>query len=170
MISKKMAEELSKLINDELYSSYLYLSMASHSDSLGLKGLSNWFHVQVQEEIYHAQKFYKYVLNQGEKVILETIAKPPSDFKSPLDLFEKTLEHERSVTLSVNRVFDLAKKENDNATSIMLQWFVTEQIEEEANASEIIQQLKLIGNDGSGLFMIDNQLSSRTFTTPESTS
>ncbi len=170
MISKKMAKELDKRINEEIYSSYLYLSMSAYSGSQGLKGFSNWFNVQVQEELFHAQKIYKYVLDQGEKVILDTIAKPPSDFKSPLDLFEKTLEHERYVTSSVNRVLDLAKKENDNATSIMFQWFVTEQIEEEANANEIIQQLKLIGDNGSGLFMIDNQLSSRTFTTPESTS
>ncbi len=166
MISKKMTKELNKRINEELYSAYLYLSMAGHSEDTGLKGFANWFGIQVQEEIAHAQKFHRYVVDQGEKVALEAIAKPLSEFKSPLDLFEKTLEHEKLVTNNINNVLELAKKENDNATAIMLQWFVTEQIEEEASANEIIQQLKLIGKDGGGLFMMDKQLATRTFTPP----
>ncbi len=166
MISKKIAKILNKRINEELYSAYLYMSMASYSDFKGLKGFVNWFNVQIEEELTHAKKFYQYVIDQGERVILDTIEKPPSNFKSPLDLFEKTLEHEKLVTSSINKALEIAKQEKDNATSIMLQWFVTEQIEEMASANDIIQQLKLVGSDGSGLFMIDKQLSTRTFTPP----
>ncbi len=162
MISKSITEALNKRINEELYSSYLYMSMASHSHTLGLKGFANWFEIQAQEEMLHAQKFYHYVLDQGEKVILDAIDKPPSDFKSPIDLFEETLDHENKVTAAINQVVELAAKENDHATSIMLQWFVTEQIEEVATTNDIIQQLKLVGSDGSGLYMIDRQLATRT--------
>lgn len=162
MISKKMTEMLNKRINEEIYSSYLYLSMAAHSNVIGLKGFANWFQVQAQEEMTHAIKFYNYVLDQGAKVILDTIAKPPSEFDSTLDLFEKTLAHEEIVTEEINKVVQYAKEENDNATFIMLQWFVTEQIEEVSSTNDIIQQLKLVGNDGSGLFMVDRQLATRT--------
>ena len=166
MISKKMASALNEHLNKELYSSYLYLSMQAYCENAGLKGLSNWFNVQVQEEIFHAQKFYKYILNQGEKVILEVIEKPQSKFNSTFDLFEKTLKHEKEVTSRINRLVDLAKKEKDHATDGMLQWFVSEQVEEETSANDIIQQLKLIGKDGSGLFMLDKELGQRVFTPP----
>ncbi len=166
MISKKMAKALNDHLNKELYSSYLYLSMQAYCENAGLKGLANWFNVQVQEEIFHGQKVYKYILDQGEQVILEAIEKPENKFKSTFDLYEKTLRHEQNVTARINKLVDLAKKENDHATEGMLQWFVSEQVEEETSVNDIIQQLKLIGKDGSGLFMLDRELGQRTFTPP----
>ncbi|MFQ6103950.1 MAG: ferritin [Candidatus Glassbacteria bacterium] len=166
MISKKMTEALNKRINEEIYSAYLYLSMASHATVIGLKGFASWFQIQVREELFHAQKIYNYVLDQDTKVTLGAIAKPPANFKSPTELFEKTLAHEKGVTAAINKVVDLARQEKDHATEAMLQWFVTEQVEEEAMANDVLQQLKLVGTDGSGLFMIDRQLATRTFTPP----
>ncbi|MFA5928920.1 MAG: ferritin [Candidatus Margulisiibacteriota bacterium] len=166
MISKKMTEAINDQIVAELYSAYLYLSMESYAKFVGLKGTATWFRVQAMEEFTHADKFFKYVLDQGGRVVLGAIAKPDSDFKSALDVFERTLAHEKIVTSRINKLATLAQKENDHASSAMLQWFITEQIEEEANPSEIIQQLKLLGKDGSGLFMIDQQLAARVFVPP----
>jgi ferritin len=161
MISKQMAEALNDHLNKELYSAYLYMSMSSHSHHTGLKGFANWFSVQVQEELLHVQRAYGYLLDQGTKVILEAIDKPPTEFKSALDLFETTLNHEKQVTARINELVGLANKENDYATSNMLQWFVGEQVEEETSVGDIIQRLKLVGNDGTGLLMIDKELSAR---------
>jgi ferritin len=166
MISKKMAATLNEHLNYEFFSSYVYVSMASHAQHIGLKGFAHWFRIQVQEELIHVQKFYNYILDQGEKVILEAIEKPQNEFESPLALYEITLGHERQVTARINKVASFAKEENDHATSAMLQWFITEQVEEEAAVSDIIQQLKLVGNSGSGLFMIDKELAARVLTVP----
>jgi ferritin len=162
MISKQMAEVLNDHLNKELYSAYLYMSMSSHAHHIGLKGFANWFNIQVQEELLHVQRAYHYLLDQGAKVILEAIDKPPTDFKSALDLFETTLNHEKQVTARINDLVGIANKENDYATANMLQWFVDEQVEEETTADDIIRKLKLVGNDGTGLFMIDKELSART--------
>jgi ferritin len=161
MISKQMAEALNDHLNKELYSAYLYMSMSSHSHHIGLKGFANWFDIQVQEELLHVQRAYGYLLDQGTKVILEAIDKPPTEFKSAVDLFETTLNHEKQVTARINELVGLANKENDYATSNMLQWFVGEQVEEETSVGDIIQRLKLVGNDGTGLLMIDKELSAR---------
>ena len=169
MLSKNIQSELNRQINAEFYSAYLYLSMESWANAQGLKGFANWFHVQYQEELFHAEKQYKYVNDQGAQVILAAIAQPPSDFESPVKVFEQTLSHEQSVTASINKISSAARTENDHATEIMLQWFVTEQIEEEANVNDILQQLKLIGGEGSGLFMIDRQLATRVFVPPVTT-
>ncbi len=165
MISKQMAEALNDHLNKELYSAYLYMSMSSHADHIGLKGFANWFNVQVQEELLHVQRAYHYLLDQGTKVILEAIDKPPTEFKSALDLFEATLNHEKQVTARINDLVGLANKENDYATSNMLQWFVGEQVEEETSVGDIIRKLKLVGNDGTGLLMIDKELSARILVT-----
>ena len=164
MLSKKMAEALNGQINKEMYSAYLYLAMSAYSEHQGLKGFANWFNVQYQEEMTHAMKIYSYVQDQGAQVKLLTIEEPPVDFGTPLDMFEKTLAHEQFVTKSINELVDLALKEKDHATQIFLQWFVTEQIEEEANDNEIIDRLKLVGKDGHGIFMIDKELGARVFT------
>ena len=166
MISKKIEEALNQQINKEIYSAYLYQSMSAHTAFLGLKGFANWFAIQVQEELSHAQKIYDYVNDQGGKVKLMAIEKPPSEFESPLDMFEKTLAHEKFVTKSINELVDLAVKENDYATQIFLQWFITEQIEEESNDNDIISKLKFIGKDGNGLLMLDKELGVRIFTPP----
>ena len=166
MISKKMTDALNLQINKELYSAYLYLAMSAHAQDIGLKGFANWFFIQVQEEMSHAQKIYNYVFEQNQKVVLDEIKKPPADFASPLDMFQKTLEHEQFVTKSINELVALAKEENDYATEIFLQWFVTEQIEEEGNDNEIIDKLKYIGDNGNGLLMLDKELGVRTFVAP----
>jgi len=159
-----MVKALNEQINKELYSAYLYLSMSAHSTFVGLNGFANWFMVQYQEEMVHVMKIYDYVNDQGGQVKLMAIAEPPAEFGSPLDMFEKTLKHERFITKCINDLVDLAVKENDHATNIFLQWFVTEQIEEEANDNDIISKLKLVGKEGNGLFMVDKELAARMFT------
>ena len=166
MLSERMTEALNKQINNEIYSAYLYLSMSAHSTFVGLKGFANWFMVQYQEEMVHAMKIYDYINAQGGQVKLMAVAQPPTEFGSPLEMFEKTLEHEKFVTKCINDLVDLAIKEKDHASNIFLQWFVTEQIEEEANDNEIISKLKLVGKEGNGLFMIDKELTARVFTPP----
>ena len=164
MLSERMTEALNKQINNEIYSAYLYLSMSAYSTFIGLKGFANWFIVQYQEEMVHAMKIYDYINDQGGQVKLMAVAQPPTKFGSPLGMFEKTLEHEKFVTKCINDLVDLAIEEKDHASNIFLQWFVTEQIEEEANDNEIISKLKLVGKEGNGLFMIDKELAARVFT------
>ena len=158
-----MAEALNDQINKEMYSAYLYLAMSAYSEHQGLKGFANWLHVQYQEETEHAMKIYHYLQEQGNPVKLAAIEQPPEEFGSPLEMFEKVLSHEQFVTKSINGLVDLSLQEKDYATQIFLQWFVTEQIEEESNANEIIDALKLIGDQGNGLFMFDKELGGRTF-------
>jgi ferritin len=166
MLSEKMSEALNGQLNKEIYSAYLYLSMSAYSTYIGLKGFANWFMVQYQEETVHAMKIYDYINSQGGQVKLLAIAQPPAEFESPLDMFAKTLEHEKFVTKCINDLVDLAIEEKDHATNIFLQWFVTEQIEEEANDNEIISKLKLVGEKGDALLMIDRELAARVFTPP----
>jgi ferritin len=166
MLSKKMEEALNEQINKEMYSAYLYMSMSAHSTNAGLLGFANWFMVQYKEEMEHAMKIYDYVNNQGGRVKLKTIEEPLSTFKDAMDMFQKTLKHEQFITKSINELVDLAFKERDHATQIFLQWFVTEQIEEEGNDNDIIAKLKLAGDEGNGLFMIDKELSARVYVSP----
>ncbi len=166
MLSKKMEKALNEQINKEMYSAYLYMSMSSFSTNKGLPGFANWFMVQYKEEMEHAMKIYDYVNSQGGKVKLMTIDEPPSDFKDPMDMFQKTLKHEKYVTQCINELVDLSIKEKDYATQIFLQWFVTEQIEEEGNDNEIISKLELAGSKGNGLFMIDKELGTRVYSPP----
>jgi len=166
MLSEKMVMKLNYQINRELYSAYLYLSMASYADSEGLSGFANWFKIQAKEEEYHAEKMYNYVNQQGRRVVLEAIEQPQTDFTSMVDLFEQTLKHEKVVTSLINGLVKLAREENDYATESFLQWYVTEQVEEEANPAEMIQKLKYIGKDGRGLLMLDKELAARIFTPP----
>jgi len=166
MISKKMTAALNNHMNIELYSAQLYLSMSSYSNYLGLKGGANWFMVQYQEEMVHFMKFYSYLNSQGEHVQLGPIKATPSEWKSLLDIFEQTLTHEQYITKCINDLIELAVKEKDHATQIFLQWFITEQIEEEENDREIIAKLKLIGDNGQGLLMLDNELGTRVFVPP----
>ncbi|NQS90073.1 ferritin [Patescibacteria group bacterium] len=166
MLSENMIKRLNRQMNREIYSGYLYVGMAAYATELGAAGVANWFTVQMQEEMSHARKFYDYVNQQGGRVRLEAIEEPPQDFSSITDLFEKTLDHEKIVTALINDLVVLAQKEKDKATETFLQWFVTEQVEEEANPTEILQKLKLAGGEGPGLFMIDNELSQRVYTPP----
>ncbi|MGA7826845.1 MAG: ferritin [Geobacteraceae bacterium] len=169
MISKKMVQTLNKQVNNEIYSAYLYLSMSSYTNYIGLKGAANWFMVQYQEEMVHAMKIYDYVNSQGNHAQLTAIAAPPTEFGTLLSMFEQTLKHEQFITNCINELMDLAIKEKDHATQIFLQWFVTEQIEEEGNDNDIIAKLKLIGDSPQGLMMVDKDLAARVFTPPAAT-
>ncbi len=161
MISKKMADALNGQVNKEFYSSYLYLSMAAWSQAKNLKGFANWFSIQAQEELGHALKFFKYLEDQGATIRLQAIDAPTATFASPTAVFEATLKHEQFITESIHKLVDQAVAEKDHATQIMLQWFVTEQVEEEANAMDIVQKLKLVGDDPRGLFLVDRELAQR---------
>ncbi|MBJ6723248.1 ferritin [Geomesophilobacter sediminis] len=166
MLKKKVSEALNKHLNKEMYSANLYLSMSSFAGSIGFKGTANWFMVQYQEEMVHAMKFYNYINSHGEHVQMAAMAAPPATFKGLLDLFEQTLKHEMSITSALNDLLDLALTEKDHATNIFLQWFITEQIEEEENDRDIIGKLKLIGDNGQGLLMLDSELGTRVFVPP----
>jgi len=166
MLSKRMLEALNAQINAECYSAYLYLAMAAYAESINLKGFANWFRVQNQEETFHVMKFFGFVIDRRGSVELKAIEAPPSTWDSPLAVFEATLKHEQHVTSLVNRLMDLAQEERDNATHSLLQWFINEQVEEEAAADEIVQKLKLIGNEPSGLYLLDRDLATRTFVPP----
>ena len=161
MLKESIEKALNKQINWELYSAYLYLSMAAYFDSINLKGFSHWMRMQFQEELNHAMKLFDYVSERGGRVVLEAIEKPPSEWKSPLDAFEAVYNHEVKVTGLINELVELALKERDHATYNMLQWFVNEQVEEEASADEIVQKLRLVGDEGRAIFMIDRELAQR---------
>ncbi|MDD5361295.1 MAG: ferritin [Ignavibacteria bacterium] len=166
MISKKLEDAINSQINKEFYSAYFYLAMSAYCSTKDLDGFANFFYVQYQEETSHAMKFYHFVLDRGGNVVLTKIDTPPADFKSPLDVFERTLEHEQFVTKSINELLDLATKENDHASASFLKWYVDEQVEEEATVTKLVNKMKLIGNDIGGLFIIDNELKARVFTPP----
>lgn len=166
MLSEKMQEALNTQINKEIYSAYLYLSMAAYCESINLKGLSNWMTIQVQEELSHAQKFFNYLPERGGKVNLQPIDGPETEWDSPLAVFKHVYEHEQMVTGLINGLVKLAREEEDYATESFLKWFVDEQVEEESSASEVVEKLKLAGDRGSGLFMLDRELGTRVFTPP----
>ena len=170
MLSKKLQDALNKQLNAELYSSYLYLSMSAYFENLNLEGFANWMYIQAQEEAFHAKKFYDFINQRGGRVILAKIDAPPNEWDSPLAVFENTLNHEQKVTGLINNLVEVAIKQHDHATNIFLQWFVTEQVEEEEGANSILQKLKLLGGDNNGLFMIDRELAQRSpvMTIPES--
>jgi ferritin len=166
MLNANIAIALNAHLNKELYSANLYLNMSSAAAAMGFRGSATWFMVQYQEEMAHFMKFYTYINSQGEQAVIKDMAAPPSSFASLLDMFEKTLQHEQAITRWINELTELAVSEKDHATQIFLQWFITEQIEEEENDREIIAKLKLIGDNGYGLLMFDNELGTRVFVPP----
>lgn len=161
MIEKKIEDAINHQINREFYSAYLYLSMASYFESINLKGFAHWMQVQSKEEIGHGMRLYKHLIERGERVIMQQIEAPSSEWKTPLDVFEATYKHEKAVTEMINKLVNLAKAEKDHATEVMLQWFVNEQVEEEASADEIQQKLKLVDDKAQGLSIIDHELAQR---------
>jgi len=166
MLKSIIEKAINKQINAELWSAYLYLSMSAYFQSINLKGFANWMWVQAREEVTHAMRLYHHVVDRSGRVILTAIDKVPTEWKSPLDAFEDTYKHEVKVTSLINDIADLAMKEKDHTTINMLQWFINEQVEEEATADEIRQRLKMVGKDSSALFMIDQELGARIFTPP----
>lgn len=162
MLSNKMLKALNTHLNEELYSSYLYLSMAAYFEARNLKGFSNWMRIQSAEENLHGMKFFNYILQKGGKVTLTQINAPKVEWKGIPEVFADTLKHEQKITGLINKLVEAAIAEKDYATHTFLQWFVTEQVEEEANVEEIIQKIEMIGDNKSGLYMLDNELGSRT--------
>lgn len=170
MLKDKLQKELNKQINKEIFSSYLYLSMAAYFETLTLKGFANWMYVQSQEELTHAMRIFKYVIDKGGKVELAAMEAPKKEWKNTLDAFEASYEHEKFITKSIDDLVTLAIEEKDYATQRMLDWFVNEQVEEETNVTEIIEKIKLTGMQNTGLLFIDKELQSRSFTYPVKTS
>ncbi len=166
MISKKLEEAINYQINRELYSEYYYLSMASYFNSVGLSGFENFFLIQVEEERFHAMKLYRFLNEKGGRVNLQAIEAPKTEFNSALEVFELAYDHEKLVSKLINDLMDLAIKENDHAAKNHLNWFVEEQVEEEASMETTLSKLKLIGGEGHGLLMLDNELAQRVFTPP----
>ena len=161
MIKSKIEKAINEQINAELYSSYLYLSMAAYFASENRNGMARWMQVQAQEEVKHAMKFYGYVYEKGGKVTLKGIESPPTEWKSPLDVFENAYNHEVKVTGLINDLVKLARSEDDIATENFLMWYIDEQVEEEASADAIVQKLKFIKESANGLYMLDRELGHR---------
>jgi ferritin len=161
MLSEKVQTALNNQMIAELYSAYLYLSMSAYFEHINLEGFAHWMYIQAQEEALHAKKFYDFINRRGGRVTLKQIDAPPSDWESPLAVFEDTLNHERKVTGLINDLVNTALAEQDHATQIFLQWFVTEQVEEEESAENILNKLQLLGDSKQGLFMIDRELGQR---------
>jgi len=166
MLSTKMQEALNAQINAEYYSSYLYLSMAAHCQAINLEGFAAWLRIQADEEMIHAMKLYDFVLERNGRVTLTAIEAPPTEWATPLAVFEATYAHELEVTRRINKLVDLAIAESDHATNTFLQWFVNEQVEEEASADAVVQKLKLLAGAPGGLFMLDQELGQRPAATP----
>jgi ferritin len=161
MISKKMVDRINEQINREMYSGYLYLAMSARMQEAGYKGVGNWLTIQYHEEMFHAMKFYTYIQDQGAAVELKALAKPEFKETTVKDIFQHALEHEKSVTQSIREIMDLALEEKDYATQELAQWYVKEQVEEEKNASEILQTVDLVGNSAQGIFLLNVELGKR---------
>ncbi|MBN1834244.1 MAG: ferritin [Spirochaetales bacterium] len=161
MISKKMQDAINEQINKEMYSSYLYLSMAAQAEDWNLKGFANWLEKQADEESEHAEKLYEHLVDRSGRVLLKAIDGPPTEWKSPLAMFEEVYAHEQKVTAMIHNLVALSRSENDYASEVMLHWFVSEQVEEEANSSEIVERLKRIKDSSNGLMMLDRSLGER---------
>lgn len=161
MLSKPIQDAMNEQIKNELYSAYLYLSMAAHFESTNLPGFAHWMKIQATEEIKHGMKFFEYINERGGKVTLKTIEQPPLEFKTPLDIFKMASKHEQKVTGTIHKLYELALKENDYPSQVMLQWFIKEQVEEEKSAESIIEQLKMAGDSSAALLMADRQFAAR---------
>jgi ferritin len=163
MLSEKMQAAMNKQINAELHSAYIYLSMAAYFEAQNLKGFANWMRVQFQEEQVHAMKFYDFINERRGRVLLEPIAAVPTEWASALAVFENALAHEQKVTGMIHNLMDLALKEKDHAAASFLKWFVDEQVEEEASADEVVQQLKMVGDASAVMFLLDREMAQRQF-------
>lgn len=166
MISPKLQDAINAQINAEFWSAYLYLSMAMHFEAEGHAGLANWFKIQFKEEQAHAEIFMNYLNSRGGRVVLKPIADVPTSWANPLDAFEATLAHEEKVTALINGIYAIAEAEHDYATCNKLDWFVSEQVEEEETARGLIDRFKLIGDNGLALYTVNQELATRTYTVP----
>lgn len=161
MISPKMQDALNTQINLEQFSAQLYLAMSAHCDALSFKGFAHWLRVQASEETAHAMKLIAFLLDRHGKLELQPIPAPPTGFGSVIQVFEKTLEHEKGITARINALFELARAEKDYASEITLQWYVTEQVEEESNVGQIVDHLRAVGDQGGGIWYLDSRMGKR---------
>lgn len=161
MLGKAVQDAMNEQITNELYSAYQYLAMAAYCESENLPGFAHWMRTQSQEETAHAMRFYDFILDRNGRVVLQAIDQPVIEFGSPLEVFERALDHERKVTAMINDLYGLAVRENDYASQTFLQWFVTEQVEEEKNAGDVVETLKMIGEKSEALFLLDRELGRR---------
>lgn len=166
MISNKVCKALNDQVNAEMFSSYLYLSMSAWFSERSLSGFASWMRIQAQEELSHAMKIYDYILERGGKIELEAIEQPESKWKSVVDVVGEVAKHEAKVTGLVNDLVDVALSKKDHAANIFLQWFVAEQVEEEASVGEVLERVKMIDGDSAGMFAMDMELGKRVFTAP----
>ena len=166
MLDPKIEKAFNGQLNAEMYSAYLYLAMAAHFEAINLKGFANWMRCQVQEETVHVMKFYDFILERNGKVALTVIEGPPTTWDLPVAVFESAYAHEQKVTGLINALVDLASEVRDHASQAFLQWFVTEQVEEEASADGVVQKLKLVADAPGGLFILDQELAQRVVTLP----
>lgn len=166
MISPKIQDAINAQINAEFWSAYLYLAMGMHFEAEGRTGIANWFRIQFKEEQAHAEIFINYLLSRGGRVVLKPIEEVPASWASPLAAFEATLAHEEKVTALINNLYALAESEHDYATRGKLDWFVSEQVEEEETANQLVERLRLIGNDNLALYMLDQELATRVYNVP----
>ena len=166
MIPKKVEAALNEQLRDELQAAYLYLAMSADCEAQSFPGFAAWLRTQWQEEIGHAMKFYRFILDRDGRVELKDLKAPPASFGSPKAVFDSALENERQVTQSINALYDLVQKEKDFSSQALLDWFVTEQVEEEATVSQIVDDLKRVGDNGEGLFILDKELGQRGPRTP----
>ncbi len=161
MLGKAIQDAMNEQMRNEFYSGYQYLSMAAYCESENLPGFAHWMRAQAREEIEHAMKFYDFILDRSGRVVLGAIEEPVVEFGSPLEVFERALEHEQRVTAMINDLYGLAVSESDYASQTFLQWFVTEQVEEEKNAGDVVETLKMIGDKSEALFLLDRELGRR---------
>ncbi len=161
MISPKMQAALNTQINLEQFSAQLYLAMSAHCDGLSFKGFAHWLRIQAGEETAHAMKLIQFVLDRNGKLELHPIPAPPTEFGGVIQVFEKTLEHEKGITAKINALFELARAERDYASEITLQWYVTEQVEEESNVGQIVDHLRAVGEQGGGIWYLDSRMGKR---------
>jgi ferritin len=161
VLGKAVEDAMNEQIKNEFYSAYQYLSMAAYCESENLPGFAQWMRTQAQEETEHAMKFYNFILDRNGRVVLQGIESPLVEFGSPLEVFEQALEHEQKVTAMIDELYALSVTENDYASQTFLQWFVTEQVEEEKNAGDVVDTLKMIGDKSEALFLLDRELGQR---------
>ena len=161
MLNKTVQDTINEQIKNELYSAYLYLAMSAYFEAQTLPGFAHWMRLQANEEVAHAMKFFEYVNDRGGRVLLKAIDQPPAEWKSYLEAFEQVLEHEKKVTALINHLYEVALKENDYASQVMLHWFITEQVEEEKHAAEIVEELKRIDAHETAVLLLDKKLGKR---------
>jgi ferritin len=162
MLKASVEKALNSQINEEYFSSYLYLSIAAYFESLNLQGFANWMRIQAQEEYIHSMKFFDYIIHAGGNVTLKAIKEPKTKWKTIVEAFEDTLNHEQHITDLINKLTSLCLKESDHATYSFLKWFIDEQVEEMANATQILHELKLVATNNAGILMLDRELKART--------